>query len=120
MENNLKPWRKTMWCIPKLNAAYVAAMENVLDLYSVTPDPDTLVVSFDESPMQLIGETRTPKPAKPRQLERYDYEYRRNSTVNLFVFLDVHNPWCKVTNRRASADFAICMQKLTDVLFTEG
>ena len=122
MENNLKPWRKTMWCIPKLNAAYVAAMENVLDLYSETPDPDYPVVSFDESPMQLIGETRTPVPAKPGQLERYDCEYRRNGTVNLFVFLDVHYPWrkVKVTKRRASADFAACMQELSDVHFPEA
>ena len=94
-------------------------MENVLDLYSETPDPDTPVVSFDESPMQLIGETRTPIPAIPGQLERYDYGYRRNGTVNLFVILDVNNPWrkVKVTKRRGSADFDVCMQELCDVHF---
>jgi hypothetical protein len=50
------------------------------------------VVCFDESPVQLIGEARQPIPARPGQLERYDYEYRRNGTVNLFVLLDVHRP----------------------------
>jgi hypothetical protein len=44
----------------------------------------------------LIGEARQPIPAAPGQLERYDCEYRRNGTVNLFVFLDAHRPWRKV------------------------
>ena len=46
------------------------------------------VVCFDESPTQLIGEVREPIPAAPGQPERYDCEYRRNGTANLFVFLD--------------------------------
>jgi hypothetical protein len=56
-------------------------------------------------------------PAKPGQLERYDCEYRRNGTANLFVFLDVNRPWrrVKVTERRAAEDFAACMRDLTDV-----
>jgi len=55
-------------------------------------------------PTQLIGKVREPIPAKPGQLERYDCEYRRNGTVNLFVFLDAHRPWrrVKVTDRRAN------------------
>ena len=102
-ENDLKPWRKDMWCIPQVDAEYVARMEDVLDLYSEAPDPKRPVVCFDESPVQLIGEVRQPIPAAPGQLERYDYEYRRNGTVNLFVVLDVHRPWrkVKVTERRA-------------------
>jgi hypothetical protein len=79
------------------------------------PDPERPVVCFDESPTQLIGEVRQPIPAKPGQLERYDCEYRRNGTVNLFVFLDVHRPWrkVKVTERRAAEDFAQCMRELS-------
>jgi hypothetical protein len=71
---------------------------------------------FDESPSQLIGEIRRPIPAVPG-IERYDYEYRRNGTVNLFVFLDAHKPWrnVKVTEHRAAADFAECMRDLVDV-----
>ena len=46
------------------------------------------VVCFDESPAQLIGEVREPIPAEPGQPERYDCEYRRNGTANLFVFLE--------------------------------
>lgn len=121
-ENDLKPWRKNMWCIPKVDAAYVAAMEDVLDLYATQPDPDQPVICFDESPTQLIGEVRQPVPAKPGQHERYDCEYRRNGTANLFVFLDVHQPWrkVKVTERRTAVDFAICMRELTDIHFPKA
>jgi transposase len=121
-ENHLKPWRKDMWCIPKVDGEYVARMENVLDLYAEEPDPQRPVVCFDESPTQLIGEVRQPTPAKPGQLERYDYEYKRNGTANLFVFLDAHRPWrkVKVTTSRAATDFAECMRELTDVHFPEA
>ena len=105
-ENDLKPWRKDMWCIPQVDAEYVARMEDVLDLYAQEPDPKRPVVCFDESPVQLIGEVRTPIPARPGQIERYDCEYKRNGTANLFVFLDVHRPWrkVKVTESRAAID----------------
>lgn len=116
-ENDLKPWRRDMWCIPRVDGTYVARMEDVLDLYAETPDPKRPVVCFDESPTQLIGEVRQPIPAKPGQLERYDCEYRRNGTVNLFIFLDAHRPWrrAKVTDRRAAGDFAECMRELVDI-----
>ena len=116
-ENELKPWRKDMWCIPQVDGTYVARMEDVLDLYAAAPDPKRPVVCFDESPTQLIGEVRLPIPAQPGQLERYDCEYRRNGTVNLFVFLDVHRGWrkVKVTDHRTARDFAQCMRDLVDV-----
>src|SRR5215831_13552318 len=116
-ENDLKPWRKDMWCIPQVDAEYVARMEDVLDLYAEPPDPKRPVVCFDESPIQLIGEVRSPIPAKPGQLERCDCEYRRNGTANLFVFLDVHRPWrkVKVTTSRAAVDFAVCMRELAEI-----
>jgi transposase len=121
-ENDLKPWRKDMWCIPKVDAEYVARMEDVLDLYAEAPDPKRPVVCFDESPTQLIGEVRQPIPAKPGQRERYDCEYKRNGTANLFVFLDVHRPWrkVKVTDRRAAGDFAECMREISDVHFPKA
>lgn len=122
VENDLKPWRKDMWCIPKVNAEYVARMEDVLDLYTEDPDPKRPVVCFDESPTQLIGEVRQPIPAAPGRLERYDCEYKRNGTANLFVFLDAHHPWrkVKVTERRAAEDFAHCMRDLIDVHYPQA
>ena len=94
-------------------------MEDVLDLYAEAPDPKRPVICFDESPTQLIGEVREPIPAKPGQLQRFDCEYRRNGTANLFVFLDAHQPWrkVKVTDRRTAGDFAHCMLDLSDVHF---
>jgi hypothetical protein len=82
-ENELKPWRKDMWCIPQVDGEFVARMEDVLDLYAEEPDPRRPVVCFDESPTQLIGEVRQPIKAEPGQLERYDCEYKRNGTTNL-------------------------------------
>ncbi len=121
-ENDLKPWRKDMWCIPRVDAEYVARMEDVLDLYAEAPDPKRPVVCFDESPTQLIGEVRQPIPAEPGRLQRYDYEYRRNGTVNLFIFLDAHRSWrrVKVTERRTADDFALCMRELSDIHFPEA
>jgi transposase len=121
-ENHLKPWRKDMWCIPQIDGTYVARMEDVLDLYTEAPDPKRPVVCFDESPTQLIGEARQPIPAAPGQLERYDCEYRRNGTVNLFVFLDAHRPWrkVKVTDHRTGRDFAQCMRELADVHYPQA
>src|SRR5579862_1183636 len=59
-ENELKPWRKDMWCIPQVDGEFVARMEDVLDLYAEAPDSRRPVVCFDESPTQLIGEVRQP------------------------------------------------------------
>jgi DDE superfamily endonuclease len=110
-------YRRETTSFPRVDGKYVARMEDVLDLYAEAPDPKRPVVCFDESPIQLIGEVRQPIPAKPGQIERYDCEYRRNGTANLFVFLDVNRPWrkVKVTERRAAEDFATCMRELTDV-----
>lgn len=121
-ENELKPWRREMWCIPRVDAEYVARMEDVLDLYAQAPDPKRPVVCFDESPTQLVSEVRAPIPPAPGQLERFDYEYRRNGTANLFVFLDAHRPWrkVKVTVQRTSLDFAACMRELVDVHYPEA
>jgi transposase len=121
-ENALKPWRQKRWCVPRVDGEYVARMEDVLDLYAEPPDPKRPVVCFDESPTQLIGEVRQPLPPEPGRLARYDYEYRRNGTANLFVALDAHRPWrkVKVTERRTAVDFAACMRELAEVDFPDA
>jgi transposase len=121
-ENELKPWRQDMWCIPEVDGTYVARMEDVLDLYAEPPDPKRPVLCFDESPTQLIGEARQPIPAAPGQPRRCDYEYRRNGTVNLFIFLDAHRPWrkVKVTEQRTAREFAKCMRDLVDVHYPQA
>jgi len=110
-----RPWRKDMWCISEgLMANTSARMEDVLGpLCRKRPIPSGRWCAFDESPVQLIGEARQPIPAEPGRLERYDYEYRRNGTVNLFVFLDVHRPLAQGQSHRAprrQEDYAHCMR----------
>src|SRR6187397_2199310 len=74
------------------------------------------------TPTQLTGEVRQPIPAQPGQPERYDCEYHRNGTANLFVFLDAHRSWreVKVTDQRTAADFAHCMRDLVDVHYPQA
>lgn len=97
-------------------------MEDVLDLYQEPFDPKKPVVTFDECPVQLISETRQPIPAQPGQRERYDYEYKREGTANLFEFFQPLAGWrhVKVTARRTKEDFAQCMKDLTDCHFPEA
>jgi transposase len=115
-EKELKPWQEKMWCIPKVDSEFVARMEDVLELYAEAPNKNRPVVCFDETPRQLIGESRVPVAAKPGKPARRDYEYVRNGTANVFMFLDARRKWrhAKVTDRRANRDFAICMRELVD------
>lgn len=115
-ENDLKPWQQKMWCVPKIDAEYVARMEDVLDLYTHAPAAGTAVVCVDESPRQLIGEVRPTTPMAPGRAARQDYEYRRNGTANVFLAVDAHRPWrgAKVTARRAAVDFAEWIRDLVD------
>jgi len=121
-DNDLKPWQKKMWCIAKIDGEYIARMEDLLDLYAEPHDPGHPVVCFDESPIQLIGEVRVPIIPKPGKRYRYDSEYKRNGTANLFVTVDANRSWrkVKVTDRRANQDFAICMRELVDVDYPDA
>jgi hypothetical protein len=94
-------------------------MEDILDLYAETYDPRYPTVCFDEHPYQLVGETRVPLPAQNGLPERYDYEYRRNGTCNLFIFFQPQAGWrhVKVTPQRTKQDFAHCMKDLVDTHF---
>ena len=121
-ENHIKPWQKKQWCIPKVDAEFVWRMEDILDLYAEPRDPRRPRVCFDESPYQMVSETRQPLPAKPGQPQRYDYEYSREGTRNLFVFAQPEAGWrhVQVTERRTKQDFAHCMKELVDVHFPEA
>ncbi len=97
-------------------------MEDVLDLYAQPYDPKQPVVCFDEKPYQLIGDVRHPLPMKPGQAQRYDYEYKRNGTCNIFLFFQPLLGWrhVEVTEQRTKLDFASCMKALTDEYFPEA
>lgn len=94
-------------------------MEDVLDLYAEPYHPSFPVVCFDECPYQLIGETRQPLPAQPGRPQRYDYEYQRHGTCNLFNYFQPLAHWRRiiVTAQRTRRDFAYRMKDLVDVYF---
>jgi hypothetical protein len=113
--NELKPWLKEEWCIPPdQNAEFVYHMEDVLDVYHRPFDPNRPLVCFDETPVQLISETRQSIPVQTGQLARYDYEYRRQGSANLFMFFAPLQNWrhVKVTEQRTKKDWAWCMHDL--------
>lgn len=97
-------------------------MEDVLDLYAEPYDPKRPQVCFDEVSFQLIIEKRLPLPIIPGQPERFDYEYKRNGTRNLFMFSQPLGGWrhVKVTERRTKIDYAHCMKDLVDVFFPDA
>lgn len=113
---------KKKWVIPSVGAEFVWRMEDVLDVYARPYDPKRPQVCFDELPVQLIAETRRPLPSKPGQPERFDYEYKRNGTRNLFLFFQPLAGWRHVliTEHRTKIDYAQAMRHLVDDLFPEA
>lgn len=97
-------------------------MEDVLDLYGEPYDPRRPTVCFDETPAQLIAESRIPIPAQPGRRERFDYEYRRNGTRNLFMLCEPLRGWrhVAVTEQRKKEDFAHQMRWLVDEAYPEA
>jgi hypothetical protein len=121
-KKGLKPWVRKRWCIPTIGAEFVWHMEDVLDLYARPYDPRRPQVCFDEHMVQLIAEKRHPLPPKLGHPERFDYEYQRNGTHNLFLFFQPLAGWrhVRVTEQRTKIDFAHCMPYLVDELFPEA
>ena len=97
-------------------------MEDVLEVYAEPYDPTRPKVNFDETTKQLIQETRQPLPAQPGRPQRYDYEYERNGTRNLFLFVEPQagRRHVHVTEQRTKVDFAHEMQWLVDEGYPEA
>ena len=97
-------------------------MEDVLDLYGEPYDPKRPKVCFDETSKQLVAEKRLPIPAKPGRRERFDYEYQRQGTRNLFMLCEPLAGWrhVEVTERRTMIDFAHQMRWLVDEAYPEA
>jgi hypothetical protein len=97
-------------------------MEEVLDLYEEPYDPDRPIVCFDETSKQLVEEKRVGLPQRPGRPERYDYEYQRGGTRNLFMFFEPHRGWrhVAVTEHRTMKDFAHQMRWLVDEAYPQA
>ena len=107
---------------PLANAAFVCAMEDVLEVYTRSYDPARPVVCLDEISKQLVAETRTPLPAEPGQPERVDYEYERCGTANLFLTSEplAGHRHVTVTEQRTAVDFAKEVRDLLEVRYPQA
>ena len=97
-------------------------MEDVLEVYHRPQDPACPVVCLDETPKQLVAETRVPIPAKPGRTLRYDYEYERRGTANLFMLFAPLEGWrhVEVTDHHAAVDYAAILKDLSDTHFPKA
>jgi hypothetical protein len=121
-KTTLKPWLKEQWCIPAASAEFVARLEDLLDLYEEPDDPTRPRVCFDERPCQLLADSREPLPMMPRHPARFDYEYTRQGTCNLFIMVEPFQGWrhLSVTSRRTKQEFARCMAELVNTHFPKA
>ena len=101
------------------SAEFVAAMEDVLEVYHRPHDPQRPVVCLDETSKQLIGEVRTPLPMKPGSVAKYDSEYERRGTANLFMAVEplAGQRTVQVTDRRTKVDWARFVQMLLTIVY---
>lgn len=99
----------------------MAAMEDVLEVYHRPYDPSRPQVCLDEASKQLVGEAVAPIPAQPGRPERFDYEYVRNGTANLFMLSEPLAGWRQVvvTDRRTAKDFAEVLRWLAEEVYPE-
>ena len=97
-------------------------MEDVLEVYHLPPDENCPLVCMDEQPVQLLKETRVPLPAEPGRPAIYDYEYERNGTANIFMFVAPLIGWrcVNVTERRTKQDWATQIREMVDVHFPDA
>lgn len=111
------------WIIPPLqNSQFVSNMEQVLDVYKRQYDKAFPVICMDESPKQLIKETRISVPMKPGQLARQDFEYERCGVANIFLASEPlkGKRYVEVTERRTKADWAVFIKQIADEWYKEA
>jgi hypothetical protein len=107
---------------PEHDGEYVARMEDVLEVYRRPHDGTAPVVCMDEMPVQLTKETRQPIPAEPGRPRRIDYEYERNGTANIFMFVEPLAGFrqTQVTERRTRVDWAMALRDLVDGRYADA
>ncbi|WP_434683792.1 IS630 family transposase [Pseudanabaena minima] len=116
-KNELRPWKTQRFCIPERDLArFVAEMEVVLDLYSTEPCEEEPLIAMDEASKQLLGEVYPPIAMQPGQDKKEDYHYEREGVQALFMFVDPHRGWRRVSSRdsRTRIDWAEEIRQLLD------
>ncbi|PFG50282.1 DDE superfamily endonuclease [Amycolatopsis sulphurea] len=122
-KTELRPHLKKCWTIPpKANAAFAAAMENVLAVYARPYDPARPVVCMDEKPYQLLGQVRDPIPAEPGHDHKEDNEYVRCGTCSIFVWVEPLRGWRRVhaLSQRTKIDWAGQVKHLLTVDYPDA
>ncbi|MYH79174.1 IS630 family transposase [Candidatus Poribacteria bacterium] len=122
-KNALRPHRSSYWVIPPdEDAAFVAAMEAVLEVYQRPEDVRFPVVAMDERPVQLLADLRSPIPVKPGRIARIDYEYKRIGSVSAFLFTAPFQGWRRVSvrERRTAIDWAEEVKHLLDEVYPDA
>jgi hypothetical protein len=121
-KNTLQPWLKKQWCIGQIDGAYLANMEEVLDVYNQVGSSTQPRLCFDERPCQLLGEVLAPLPPAPGEPLRQDYEYERKGTacVLLAYDLDTHQRYVQVREQRTKKDYAEFMDGLLKTHYPES
>ncbi len=111
-----------MWCIQEITPEYRKRMYRLLDLYKQPYDDKHPVICLDEKSKQLLMDSRSPIAAKPGNPEKYDYEYKRKGTCNIFVAVvpKAGKRIVKVTDTRTKADFACFVEELLNNHFPEA
>lgn len=111
-----------MWCITAITPEYRERMYKVLDLYREKYNKQFPVICFDEKSKQLLEDTRQPIPLKPGSPEKYDYEYIRHGTCNIFTAVEpkAGRHFIKVTDRRTRSDFAVFIRELVEKEYKEA
>jgi hypothetical protein len=113
-KSKLKPWQKKQWCIGQVDGEYLAAMEDVLEVYEQPGQQACIRLCLDERPCQLLDEVISPLPMKEARPLRQDYEYERKGSCVVFMMYDIDKGvrYGKVSERRTKADYAAFVEEV--------
>lgn len=106
-----------MWCIPELTDTFIERMMDILEVYERPYNPQEPVICLDEKSMQLLAHVREPIPVTPGASERYDSEYKRKGTANIFVMVEPKAGirHLIIKERKRYEEYAVCMDFLTTI-----
>lgn len=122
-KTQLAPHLKDYWCIPpEHNGAFVARMEDILEIYARPYNPKKPVVCMDEKPYQLLGDKLVPLPMKPGSVEKVDSQYVRMGTCSISIFTEPLNGWryCEAFDRRTKKDWAQRIKFVLDTWYPDA
>jgi len=112
-----------MGCIPPtVNAAFVCAMEDILEVYKRVYNIEEPLICMDETTKQLTVEICHSLPVQPGRVARFDNEYERNGVYNIFIFCEplTGKRFTSVTEKRTKIDWAHQVKEILDVHYPDA